>query len=365
MRHCFAHALLPEGLRRNVAVTLDGATITAVERCSPDEAQDGLALPGLINSHTHLELSVPLALGSHGLPDWVADLGMRSDDGAIQDAANAAYALGTAALADVSNTLATARFLSDSPLQGVLHSEVLGIDQSELPHRELPAVDGFHVRTSPHAPYSTSPQLITQALGQPGPTATIHLDEDPDERRFLADGTGPWADFIRLIGRDLSAFEPPGCSPTAYLARLGVLDKTALVHMVHASAEDLALVKKAGSTIVLCPRSNQHIGGQLPDVPAMLAADLPLALGTDALASSPDLDVLGEVRVLMNAFPKVHPEVWLRAATTFGARLLGLPHLGEFAVGKRPGIVLLEGCAMDLAVRQPARRWVVEPGGAT
>lgn len=364
MRHCFAHALLPQGLRRNVALTFDGPTVTAVERCDPAEAQPGMALPGLINAHTHLELSVPLAQGGLGLPDWVADLGLRSDDSAIRQAADQAYALGTAALADVSNTLATAPILAASKLQGVLHHEVLGIDQTTLPDRPLPTVGGFQVRTSPHAPYSTSPDLIRQAVDAPGPTATIHLDEDPAERRFLADGTGPWADFIRVIGRDLSAFEPPGCSPTAYLQRLGVLDRTALVHMVHASAEDLALVHDAGSTIVLCPRSNQHIGGQLPDVPAMLDAEVPLALGTDALASCPDLDILGEVQVLMNAFPQVHPEVWLRAATTFGAQLLGLDHLGAFEVGRRPGLLVVDGCAGDLKDRQPARRWVVEPGEA-
>ena len=361
MKHCFAHALLPEGLRRNVAVTFEGLTIVGVGRCEPGEGQDGLAIPGLINAHTHLELSVPLAQGGLGLSDWVADLGMRSDDGAIQAAADKAYALGTAALADVSNTLATAPILGASKLQGVLHHEVLGIDQTELPEVELPQVAGFHVRTSPHAPYSTSPQLIEQAVSRPGPMATIHLDEDPCERRFLLDGTGPWADFIRVIGRDLSCFEPPGCSPTEYLERLGVLDRVAPVHMVHATPGDLARVR---TPIVLCPRSNQHIGGQLPDVPAMLAADLAIALGTDALASTPDLDVLGEVRVLMSAFPTVHPEVWLKAATSIGAHLLGLPHLGEIAVGKRPGIVLLEGCAMDLAERQPQRRWVVPPGGA-
>ncbi|HJN76464.1 MAG TPA: amidohydrolase family protein [Myxococcota bacterium] len=360
-----AHALLPEGLRRNVSLTLDEeGTVLEVGRAEEALALDGLALPGLVNAHAHIELSGTLVHGS-SLIEWVSNL-YRVDDrdtDAMQAAIEEAIAFGTAAIADVTNTGRPEPLLARSDLCGVVHREVLGIDEVGLPGLELRPVEGFEVRVSPHAPYSTSPDRIVAAASEPGPKASIHLDEDPAERRFLHDGGGPWADFIRLIGRDLRVFEPPGCSPTEYLRRLGVLSELALVHCVGATGDDLDAIATSGTTVVLCPRSNLHIGGGLPDVGGMIERGIPLALGTDSLASVADLDLLKEVRALMQAFPEVHPEVWLQAATREGAGLLDQPHLGVFEPGKRPGVVLVEGCARDLGGTGPIeRRWLVRPG---
>ena len=362
----FAHALLPEGLRRDVALTLDeGGRVLEVGRADEALVLDGLALPGLVNAHAHIELSGPL-IEADDLPEWVSEL-YRVDDRdteAMRAAIASAVDFGTAAIADVTNTGSPAALLGESELCGVIHREVLGIDQRGLPEIVLPQAEGFHVRVSPHAPYSTSADRICAAARSPGPTATLHLDEDPAERRFLRDGGGPWSHFMRLIGRDLRVFEPPDCSPTAYLERLGVLGELGLVHCVGVDERDLDRIAAAGSTVVLCPRSNLHIGGRLPPVPGMLERDIPLALGTDSLASCPDLDLLQEVRALMQAFPEVHPEVWLRAATAAGATLLDQPHLGSFEVGKAPGVLLVEGCARDLGGDDPIRRrWLVRPGG--
>ena len=89
--------------------------------------------------------------------------------------------------------------------------------------------------------------------------------------------------------------------------------------MVHAGPDDRRRAREAGATAVLCPRSNLHIGGRLPDVPALLADGVALALGTDSLASCPDLSVFGEVATLAARFPAVPALVWLEAATHGGA----------------------------------------------
>ena len=360
-----AHALLPEGLRRDVSLRFgDDGTLLAVGRADQTRILDGVGLPGLVNAHAHIELSGEL-IGGETLPEWVSNL-YRIDDRnptAMQAAIDDAIGFGTAAIADVTNTGSPAPLLSASELCGVIHREVLGIDQVGLPELPELSAEGFHVRVSPHAPYSTSADRIVTASRSPGPTPTIHLDEDPAERRFLLDADGPWADFIKLVGRDLRAFEAPGCSPAAYLERLGVLDVLGLVHCVGVTDEDLDLISAAGTTVILCPRSNLHIGGVLPNVPAMVDRDIPLAIGTDALASVEDLDLLKEVRALMQAFPQIHPEVWLHAATRTGASLLDQPHLGALEVGKRPGLLLLEGCARDLGGDGPiTRRWLVRAG---
>ena len=108
------------------------------------------------------------------------------------------------------------------------------------------------------------------------------------------------------------------------LASLGAFDGPApplLVHMVCAGAEDRRIAREAGATVVLCPRSNLHIGGRLADVPALLDDGVALALGTDSLASTPDLSLWGEMATLARHFPSVPAARWLEAATRGGAPL--------------------------------------------
>src|SRR4029077_5577764 len=153
----------------------------------------------------------------------------------------------------------------------------------------------------------------------------------------------------------------------AYLAALGAFDTPApplLVHMVHADGDDRRIAREAGATVVLCPRSNLHIGGRLPDVGALHADGLPLALGTDSLASTPDLSLFGEMATLAAHFPSIPAARWLDAATRGGAHALGLPACGALAPGKRPGVldVLVDDAAAPLEslVRDPSPslRWV-------
>jgi aminodeoxyfutalosine deaminase len=94
---------------------------------------------------------------------------------------------------------------------------------------------------------------------------------------------------------------------------------------------------------VLCPRSNQYIGGSLPPLLEVLAAGLSPALGTDSLASNASLDVLAEARALCDHFPEVPAWQLVSMATGNGARALGRPDLGVLARGARPGLYAVEG----------------------
>jgi aminodeoxyfutalosine deaminase len=337
--HHLQWALLPDGLTQHVRVDVEGDTIVALGDSDPEQERPGVTLPGLINAHVHLDLAGP-RLAANGLADWVRRL-PRPTSGAKRYWK--AVSFGTAAVVEVSNALMTAEVLAQSGMAHVVHHEVLGIDVQTLPQTG-------GTRPSPHAPYSTSAALIQQAAAVPGPMATIHCDEDPAERDFLATGEGDWARFIADIGRDLGTFRPPGCTPVPYLDRLGVLnDRIALVHCTLTRDEDLDLIAERGATVVLCPRSNLHIHGALPDVRGLVERDIPLALGTDSLASCDDLDLMKDVAVLTEAFPDL-AQVFLQAATAGGARVLGREDMGRIAVGARPG--LWNG------------RWVLPPGGA-
>jgi aminodeoxyfutalosine deaminase len=182
----------------------------------------------------------------------------------------------------------------------------------------------------------------------------------------LRDGAGRWPAVLTAMGVDPRT-RSPGKSPVAYLASLGAFageQPPLLVHMVHAGADDRRLARDAGATVVLCPRSNLHIGGRLADVAALLEDGVALAVGTDSLASTPDLSLWGELATLAAHFPAVTAARWLDAATRAGARALGLPALGTFTPGKRPGVldVLVDDVSAPLEslVRDPhpTLRWV-------
>jgi cytosine/adenosine deaminase-related metal-dependent hydrolase len=134
--------------------------------------------------------------------------------------------------------------------------------------------------------------------------------------------------------------------------------------MVHASEEDRRIAHTAGAAVVLCPRSNLHIGGRLPDVQALRAAGIPLALGTDSLASAPDLSLWAEMATLAARLPALPAAFWLDIATRGGARALRLATCGALAPGRRPGVLDVSigdtGAPLETLVRnpEPRLRWV-------
>ena len=365
----------------DVVLEADGPWLTAVRapRDGDPAPTPGLIVPGLINAHLHLELSgFGSVAGGDGLHAWVNRL-FQARKGAPDGAARAAaamFAAGTAAVSDVANAAGTGEILAAAGLQGIVHREVLGFDADTLPDRIAALADYgadyrgpngvIRERPSPHAPYSTAPSLLVAAVrARPGVPATVHLAEDTDELEFLGAGTGQWAALLDRLGRDWRWWDAPHLDPVSYLDELGVLGpELLLVHAVHLGGADPTRLAAARAPVVLCLRSNLHITGRHPDAPALVRAGVRLALGTDSLASCPDLDVLGEVVALGRAFREVPAAVWLRAATAGGADALGLPHLGRIAVGAAPGLLVLDVDDVDEIVERgdAARRWLLPPG---
>ena len=354
----------------------DGATIAAVggrnelRRDHPaavEERADGILMPGLVNAHAHLELSVLAGRvpGGTGVVAWTrALMGRLAEttapdeqiDKAACDAAVSAIGFGTAAIADVGNGVAGYRALAAVGLAGVFFHELVGSreahtgdalrdaaeERARIPVAERPTK--VAAVAAPHAPYSVGPELLRRIFSRAahdGVATTIHVAEDPDELLLLKEGRGAWPPVLRAMGVD-PVERSPRQRPVEYLAGLGAFAgprPPLLVHMVHADAADLAQAAAARATMVLCPRSNLHIGGRLPDVPTALAAGVPLAIGTDSLASAPDLSMWGELATLASRFPDVPPSRWLGAASEGGALALGLDWAGALRPGKRPGLL--------------------------
>lgn len=350
------------------AVALDGDTIVAVGPTAEVEARHGQAerldavlLPALVNAHLHLELShlagrVP---GGEGLPAWIerfvkarlaAGAGPLEAVQAVVDQGLAAGVAqlrraGVAAVGDISNTLSSLAPLASAGMAGTVFHEVFGATAERLEKaREVaawvreaaPPRPGLRVVESPHAVYSTDRDGLLALLA--GPPASFHLAEDPAEREFVVTGGGP---FGALRARMGSGPGPPGAPlglrSAVALAAPHLAPGWLLVHCVDLDGEDLRALRRSGATVVLCPRSNRHISGARPPLPALLEAGVPLAVGTDSLASSPSLAPLAELAALRREFPQVPARRLLPLAWNGAA--VGAPAVGRLAPGTAPGLL--------------------------
>jgi cytosine/adenosine deaminase-related metal-dependent hydrolase len=346
---------IPDG-----AVALDGDRIVAVGPAAEVEARHGKAerreaviAPAFVNAHLHLELShlAGAVAGGEGLPSWIelfvsARLRHREADPgpAMAMGAEDLVRAGVAAVGDVSNTLRSVAPLGAAGIAGTVFHEVFGTtarrlatalaDAEEL-RRHAPApAPGLRVVTSPHAVYSTfHPGLVELLHTGPG---SLHLAEDAAERAFVAGAKGGFAALVARMGAQPEDVVPRARSAVALVAP-HLAPHHLAVHCVDLDDEDVALLKRTGATVVLCPRSNRFITGKLPRLDALLAAGVPLAVGTDSLASCPSLSPLADVAALWRAFPdvpaaRIVPLLWSGPA-------VGAPHVGALVPGRAPGVL--------------------------
>jgi cytosine/adenosine deaminase-related metal-dependent hydrolase len=354
------------------------------------ERAAGVLLPGLVNAHTHLELSAMQGLvpGGAGFVPWVEHLiGARVsvrpelDSDAIEDAVGQLVSFGTVAVGEVTNSLATVGPLAKHGLVGSIFHEVFGVERDPLEKRvrDLPRLveeravpwpsKDLVYSPTPHTLYTTHADVARRLLREAadrGARASIHVAEHAAERRFLTHGDGPivqWYESRLKLPR--ASLEWPGKSPIEFADELGALAPHVLcVHLTDAHPDELARVAERGAPVVFCPRSNLHIETRLPPLLAARAAGISPALGTDSLASSPSLDVLAEARALADRFPTVPARDLVRMATWDGARALGRTDVGRIARGARPGLIAIEGavgqdpCAFVLRNVRAPRRWL-------
>ena len=317
-------------------------------------------LPGLVNAHTHLELSWLRGRIPSG-PDfltWVGHL-MRArtsiesvDDpvamAAVREAVDEMRATGTVAVGDIANALVTPAVLAEMRMPGVVFHELMGFRDRDgraavagsRARRAALSSPGVRVVAAPHAPFSVSPELFRAIRDEvreaSRPLTSVHVAESAAEVQLLRDGTGPWRDRLEALGVWQPAWTPPGTGPGDYLCDLGVIDAgTLVVHGVHLRRDELARLAACGATLVTCPRSNAWVGAGAPAVAQFFASGVAMAVGTDSLASAPDLNVFCELAELHRLAPGVSPRRLIEAATRGGAAALQLEHrLGTIAPGK-------------------------------
>jgi 5-methylthioadenosine/S-adenosylhomocysteine deaminase len=122
---------------------------------------------------------------------------------------------------------------------------------------------------------------------------------------------------------------------------MGIIDaKTLVVHAVQLTDASLARLQRRGATVVTCPRSNQWVGVGAPPIERFYLSGVPVAVGTDSLASVTDLNVFAELKDLRWLAPSVPARRLLESGTLIGARALGLEdRLGTLSAGKDADIL--------------------------
>jgi cytosine/adenosine deaminase-related metal-dependent hydrolase len=349
----------------NGTITVNGDRVEAVEprgTRTPDEDFGNCAIvPGLVNPHTHLDLS-----GARGLipptdPDHFTDwlrgvISYRRSRIAEQTQADIraglaeALRFGTTLIGDIASEGASWEPLAAVPTRAVVFHELIGLSKKRFQQAARDAArwanDG-HSGTftcqpgvSPHAPYSCRAdglRTLTTALFLFGNRLTIHLAETPAELELLAKQSGPFIVFLAEVG----AWDQSGLA----WGPEQVLDFTrSAKHALYAHCNYLPPETAFGpnQSVVYCPRT--HAAFHHPPHPFrdFLARGVRVCLGTDSLASNPDLDILAEARFVRSRYPDFAGDQLLRMITLSGTEALGwADECGSLEAGKSADFVVV------------------------
>lgn len=313
-----------------------------------DDLGDVALLPGLVNAHTHLEFSnFSEPVGRPGIPlsQWIGMViesrGQTSDEqksDAIALGCSELDRTGTALVGEIATP--PCRYPTTAP-KLVSFAEVLGLDPQRGAERLAAAsqwlTHNAAAAISPHAPYSTPPDLIRKCVEMANSTqrpVAMHVAESPDERTLLTEGSGPFAESLKAIGVWREHLFPWG--PEPFIELIGMLaaaPRSLIVHGNDLNANEVdAIARHRNLTVVYCPRTHDFFRHAPHPVDRLLRAGVRVALGTDSRASNPDLNVWGEVQHLLNHRTDLDPHDVLAMATVHGADAMGYSSYGRLEV---------------------------------
>ena len=339
-------------------------------------------LPGLVNAHSHLELTVMrgfLEKEEHDFKAWlgkltVARMAMTGDDLFVSAACGALEAAraGITCVADSSSVATrTMPAVSAVGLRGIVYHETFGPDpivaEQSLAglQRELDAMRALESTTlragvSPHAPYTVSAPLlrsIAKLAIQEKVPLMMHAAESQAEKSLLLDGTGAFAEGLRKRNIDWQA---PGISTIQYLARHDIMGtQPLLAHCITLDDQDIETIRRAGASVAHCPKSNAKLRHGRAPFAKLIGAHLKIGLGSDSVASNNNCDILEEARFAIlvargssptvregvsstGALAQINPDQALFAATLGGARALGLDQeIGSLLEGKQADLTVV------------------------
>jgi cytosine/adenosine deaminase-related metal-dependent hydrolase len=263
----------------------------------------------------------------------------------IREGLNECLRCGTTLVGDISGDGSSWAELAEAPLRAVVFREMLGLpkDRAERSWQAAQEWLGSCEPTatcrpglSPHAPYSARVSLFKAAAATGQPVA-VHLAETEIERELLVEHSGPFVPFLQELG----VWDPLGLarSPEHVLRLAAGTGPTLFVHANYLAAS--AAVPENAS-VVYCPRTHAAFGHAPHPFRDLLARDVRVCLGTDSLASNPDLSILAEMRFLRAADADLPGSVILRMATLSGAEAFGWANeTGSLEPGKSADFVVV------------------------
>jgi cytosine/adenosine deaminase-related metal-dependent hydrolase len=378
-------------------VTIRGRRIVAVgpraSRRADVDLGEVAVLPGLVNAHTHLDLT-----GLRGRCPPSADftgwlravirhrrsITPEQIEADIREGLAESLRHGTTLLGDIAAQGQSWSILEKAPIRSVVFYELIGLTQARADEALESALDWLMIDPttkrcrpglSPHAPYSVrlnllrGAGLLARVMNCP---LAVHLAESREELELLHQRRGLFVTFLKELG----VWDADGlsASPEQAMELCGQATEKLFIHGNYLTPSTSL---PPHSTVVYCPRTHAAFGHTGHPFREMMARGIRVALGTDSLASNPDLSVLAEIRFLRQHHPDVPGDVLLRMATLSGAEaLVWADRAGSLEAGKSADLVVVPLApgenkdpyerllASDLPVRQVLCRgqWIVADG---
>jgi 5-methylthioadenosine/S-adenosylhomocysteine deaminase len=346
---------------KNGAIVAVGKTADVTKQFTANETIDAkgkVVIPGLINTHTHVPMSLYRGIADDlDLQEWLTKYIFPAEAKNVNEAfVRAGTRLGLAEfIRGGTTTFCDMYYFEDAIADETAKAgvrAVLGETLIDFPAPDNKTFDEALVYTenfikkwqgnslvipavAPHATYTVSQEhlLKTRALSDKlNAPLVIHLAEAETETAFIEQNH-------------------KGMRPIEYVEKIGFLsDKTIAAHVIQANDAELEILKKRGVGIAHNPQSNMKLAAGVAPVPAMLAKNLRVGLGTDGAASNNDLslweemDTAAKLHKVFSKDPKVvSAEQAFMMGTIGGARALHLENLiGSLEVGKRADVVVVD-----------------------
>lgn len=321
------------------------------------DARGGLIIPGLVNAHTHIPMTLFRGLADDlDLNEWLTKFIFPAEAASVtEDFVRVGTRLGLAEMIRGGTTTfcdmyyfedAVADETARAGLRAVLGETVIDfpVPDNKTPADALRYTEKFILKyrnhaliipaVAPHAPYTVAPEILRAAHAlsvRTGAPLLIHIAETEKEV----------ADVERARGK----------RPVAYLGSLGVLDaRTIAAHLVFPDASEIALLKRLGVGVAHNPQSNMKLASGVAPVPEMLRQGIAIGLGTDGAASNNDLNLWEEIDTVakLHKVATRQPTVItareaFAMATIEGARALHLEdRIGSIEPGKLADIAILD-----------------------
>lgn len=309
-----------------------------------DLGENSVLMPGLINSHIHLEFSSNSTTLSYGnFMSWLSSVIVnrealieKSNTKLINQKLDEMLKGGTTTIGAISSYGFEIEACKKTPINTVLFSEVIGskadmIDtlftdfKARLNSVKSNASKNFIPGVAIHSPYSVHPFLVRETLRlakEENLSVSAHFLESSEEFEWLHKDEGSFLEFFKnFLGQEKSVTKP-----MEFLQQFSGIKNLSFTHCVEASDEDLQKIKELGAVINHCPTSNRVLNNKRLEIEKLV--DVDYSIGTDGLSSNNSLQMFDELRnaLMIHTSININELAFdlIKAATVNGAKALGL-----------------------------------------